>query len=281
MAGDWIKMRVDLATDPAVISIASSLDVTEFEVVGMLHHFWSWVDAQSRDGHAAGVTKKWIDRYVHRDGFSTELEKTGWLIADDTGITIPNFDRHNGASAKTRALAKDRQKNKRENSSRETSRIERDESVTREEKIREEVIPPICPPTEAKEKPAPRKTKIPTPFMLTAEMRTWASESVPGVDLKSETEKFVDYWRGEAKTKADWPATWRNWMRKAQQDHNRPPMRGVSTVNRQQQVEDANARVVREIAEREARRHGHQPFEQSGIDLGDVVAVDGEVIRVE
>lgn len=72
-----------------------------------------------------------------------------------------------------------------------------------------------------KTKPETRKTKIPTPFLLTPEMRAWAAGSVPGVDLKTETEKFVDYWRGEAKTKADWSATWRNWMRKAQQDHNR------------------------------------------------------------
>jgi len=134
MAGDWIKMRVDLATDPAVIGIAAALDCHENEVVGMLHKFWSWADAQSRDGHASGVTKKWIDRYVQRDGFSNLLEKNGWLVVDDDGITIPHFDRHNGAPAKARALAKDRQQNKREKTSRETSRSKSDESVTREER---------------------------------------------------------------------------------------------------------------------------------------------------
>jgi hypothetical protein len=140
MAGDWIKMRVDLAADPAVIGISSALDCTEFEVVGMLHHFWAWADAQSRDGHAVGVTKKWIDRYVHRDGFADQLERVGWLDVLNGGIGIPNFDRHNGASAKTRGLAANRQQNKRGKTSRETSRSERDESVTREEKRREEKI---------------------------------------------------------------------------------------------------------------------------------------------
>ena len=280
MAGDWIKMRVDLATDPAVISIASVLDVTEFEVVGMLHHFWSWADAQSRDGHASGVTKKWIDRYVHRDGFASELEKSGWLVVDDSGITIPNFDRHNGASAKTRALAKDRQQNKRVNSSREPSRNERDNSVTREEKRREEKeLPPLSPPSVESEKPKPtaaRKTKIPSPFLLTVEMRTWAAESAPGVDLKTETEKFVDYWRAEAKTKADWPATWRNWIRKAQQDHNRPGHRGTAPVNRQQQIEDQNAAVVREIYEREQRLRGEggQPAQEDIIGHGEIIHAD-------
>lgn len=142
MAGDWIKLRVDLATDPAVIRVSEALGVTEFEVVGMLHHFWSWADAQSRDGHADGVTKKWVDRYVHCEGFAEMLEHVGWLKEEDWGISIPNFDRHNGASAKARGLAKDRQKNRRDNLSRESSRCESDEGVTREEKRREEKEPP-------------------------------------------------------------------------------------------------------------------------------------------
>ena len=32
MAGDWIKMRIDIADDPAVIGMASALDITEDEV---------------------------------------------------------------------------------------------------------------------------------------------------------------------------------------------------------------------------------------------------------
>jgi hypothetical protein len=34
-------------------------------------------------------------------------------------------------------------------------------------------------------------------------------------------DKFVDYWRAKAGAAArhvDWTATWRNWMRRAQQD---------------------------------------------------------------
>lgn len=63
-----------------------------------------------------------------------------------------------------------------------------------------------------------RSTRIPEPFMVTAEMRAWAASEVPGVDVDAHTREFVDYWRGKSgkdATKADWPATWRNWMRKA------------------------------------------------------------------
>jgi hypothetical protein len=138
MAGDWIKMRVDLDKDPAVISISADLNVTECTVVGMLHRLWAWADAQSRNGHVAGVTKKWIDRYVCHDGVADALEKVGWLREENGGITFPNFDRHNGQSAKKRALEARRQREHRENKSRNTSRNERDKSVTREEKRREE-----------------------------------------------------------------------------------------------------------------------------------------------
>lgn len=141
MAGDWIKMRIGLANDPAVISIAAGLDIGEFEVVGMLHHLWSWADTQSQDGHVIGVTRKWVDRFVHRDGFAEKMQLAGWLLIDDAGIKFPNFDRHNGDSSKNRALATERKRKQRENvtlESQEMSRIGRDESVTREEKRRED-----------------------------------------------------------------------------------------------------------------------------------------------
>jgi hypothetical protein len=50
--------------------------------------------------------------------------------------------------------------------------------------------------------------------MLTNEMRSWASSRVPGVDVNTATEKFVNYWRASTKnaTKLDWTATWNNWL---------------------------------------------------------------------
>ena len=39
-----------------------------------------------------------------------------------------------------------------------------------------------------------------------------------GVDLDREFARFVDYWQGEGKPKADWDATLRNWIRRAADD---------------------------------------------------------------
>jgi hypothetical protein len=142
MAGDWIKMRTALADDPAVIAMADALDTDEFSVVGRLHHLWSWADAQSRDGHAAGVTCRWINRYVRCDQFAEAMISVNWLVSEDGGIRFPNFDRHNGETAKARGLATNRKQKQRSSvtdESHDASRSERDESVTREEKRREEL----------------------------------------------------------------------------------------------------------------------------------------------
>lgn len=113
-----------------------------------------------------------------------------------------------------------------------------------------------------------RSTKIPEPFLLTGDMRVWGVEKVPAVNIREETENFVDYWRGAGGTKVDWIATWRTWMRKAQKDAARAG--GYKPINKQQQVEEANARVVKEIIARE-----------SGLGLGEPIAIDGEVIHVD
>ncbi|MEE4662736.1 hypothetical protein V2L09_02235 [Pseudomonas alliivorans] len=91
---------------------------------------------------------------------------------------------------------------------------------------------PLNPPAAENEtqaanpKPAPepkpkRKSRLPEPFNVTGDMRKWAGERSPAVHLINETEKFVNYWRGNGGTKADWPATWRSWFLKAQEDANR------------------------------------------------------------
>lgn len=104
MAGDWIKMRTDLDEDPSVIGIALATGLEEDVVVGKLWKLWKWANQQTRDGNAVGVSEKWVDRYLRVDGFSAAMAKFGWLVVSEDGINFPNFDRHNGKSAKERAL---------------------------------------------------------------------------------------------------------------------------------------------------------------------------------
>ena len=61
-----------------------------------------------------------------------------------------------------------------------------------------------------------RGSRIPIPFAISEEMRSWAQTETPGIDVDKATAEFVDYWRGvsgQKGCKLDWPATWRNRMR--------------------------------------------------------------------
>jgi hypothetical protein len=138
MAGDWIPMRLDLDTDPAVIAVASALGLDEYGVVGRLHRLWVWANQHTTDGHARGVTSVWLDRFLCAQGFTEALQKCGWIRVTDDGICIPKFDDWNSSGAKKRLIAAKRQRKKRTAPVTKMSRSQRDKSVTREEKRREE-----------------------------------------------------------------------------------------------------------------------------------------------
>ena len=64
-----------------------------------------------------------------------------------------------------------------------------------------------------------RGTRIPDPWVVTAEMVEWVRTNTPHVDGRHENAQFVDYWTaktGRDATKVDWLATWRRWMRESE-----------------------------------------------------------------
>jgi hypothetical protein len=84
--------------------------------------------------------------------------------------------------------------------------------------------PSVVTPGAARPKAA---TRIPEDFQPTEDMKRWfVAENLHTTiaDPRAEHETFCDYWRakaGAAARKHDWPATWRNWMRKAASDASR------------------------------------------------------------
>lgn len=93
-------------------------------------------------------------------------------------------------------------------------------------------------PTNKSIKAAKRGSRIPDNFSITDDMRTWAADEVPLVDLDSKLKEFIDYWRsvpGSKGVKLDWVSTWRNAMRKQQEfavrDRPAPPKRNVRRFN--------------------------------------------------
>jgi hypothetical protein len=117
----WIKLKTDLFEDQNVLSLADFLKIPDAFVVGLLVRFWSWADKNTVDGKGIKVSDKRIDAIVGRKKFAAGLRHVGWLAGADGDLEIPNFERHNGASAKRRALGQRR-----------NERYVRDASVTDE-----------------------------------------------------------------------------------------------------------------------------------------------------
>ena len=81
-------------------------------------------------------------------------------------------------------------------------------------------LPVRTPPTWVPVVPPPARTPDDAGRPPAPETTAWAARTAPDVNIGAETERFTDYWvaaPGQRGVKTDWTATWRNWMRKAQE----------------------------------------------------------------
>jgi len=104
MAEDWIKMRCDLRDTPEVIQIGRMTKTEDRDlIVGKLHRLWSLADQQTVNGELRKLDFASIDYFLGVEGFCEALKAVGWLRETSGGSSIPNFEIHNGKSAKRRA----------------------------------------------------------------------------------------------------------------------------------------------------------------------------------
>lgn len=134
MAGDWIKMRVDLSTSPKVVRIASALRADRLRIVGGLHAVWCLFDVHSADGQLHGYTLEALDELIGFPGFASAMVSVGWLEDHGESLCTPRFDEHNGQSAKRRAMETQRKREVRK-----VSAPDADKMRSREEKRREDI----------------------------------------------------------------------------------------------------------------------------------------------
>lgn len=217
MAGDWIKMRGNLWDDPRVSKLCDLTDQSEAAIVGALYWLWAAADQHTEDGLMPGLTLRQIDRKTGVQGFGAALCQIGWLEDNPDGVRIVNFEDHNGTSAKRRCTDAQRKANARNVSASDADK-QRTESGqktpnlgAREEKRREE--------DKAEEAPSaksPAGSALPKNWILPAQWAAWAQGERPDLDPNRVADEFRDYWiakPGKEGRKADWEATWRNWVR--------------------------------------------------------------------
>lgn len=88
---------------------------------------------------------------------------------------------------------------------------------------------PVTPvPTDLSARDRKLGTRLPDDFTPSPEMFDWFRKSCPHVDGKTEHAQFCDYWHskpGKDGRHLDWVATWRRWMRTAE-ERSKPRTRG-------------------------------------------------------
>lgn len=144
-----------------------------------------------------------------------KLQEVGLLSAEPGGFAARSWHKWNRSAQEVgKFLAKDRERKAQKsgevgrNSARKTTPFQT-ESVP--QSSTEQSSTDTTPKGVVARK---RATRIPEPFIVTGDMRRWASTGAPSVDVDRSTEKFVNHWRSSTRnaTKLDWTAAWRNWL---------------------------------------------------------------------
>ncbi|CAJ0737663.1 hypothetical protein R77592_04397 [Ralstonia mannitolilytica] len=245
MAGNWIKFEVDTPEKPEVLALTVAMGWDDPDLtVGKLLRVWRWFDQHTLEGNAPGVSAALLDRIAGVTGFSTEMAKVGWLIVSDDGISLPNFDRHNGETAKSRALTAKRVAKHKANSK--GNDAGNADSVTsplpKEDKNKEEVNNPPNPPSptgdegaETKAEKKPKRERKPRTALKTflaacrangvKPVTTYAPlmEYVEGVGLPADflelawdvfCHEHMDGGANAARLQADWQRHFANYVTK-------------------------------------------------------------------
>lgn len=133
----WIKLDLFTPDKPEIYAIAAALGIADNAALGAVTRFWCWADINSVNGKIK-CTCGQVDAIARQPGLAKALSDVGWLILGDAYVTLPHFKRHNGATAKRRALAQVRNQRYRANKLKEEKkstvipRRSRDASVTQD-----------------------------------------------------------------------------------------------------------------------------------------------------
>lgn len=147
--------------------MAERLQISAEQVLGGLCRVWIWADQQSINGNALSVTENAIDRISRVSGLAGAMRAEHWINGSDGRLSLPHFDRHNGKTAKQRALTNKRVETHRKRES-------NDPSVT-----------PALP-----EKRREEKTPVPPSGAFLRFWETWPSGS-----RKKSQGKCLEVWR--------------------------------------------------------------------------------------
>lgn len=104
----WIKVEITTPDKPEIVAAARICETTEEEAFTAFFRLWAYFDANTATGFMQGLKLSDLDKRAGISGFGKAMEQVGWITEDARGISIANWNRHNGKSAKARALMEKR-----------------------------------------------------------------------------------------------------------------------------------------------------------------------------
>lgn len=145
MAGDWIKMRVNLVTHPKVMHMAeillqdhrylkwsglayglggwppdedeehnerhAALRITRYVVVTSLLRFWSYANDHAKAERIERLSQFDVDEIAGTPGFGEAVASAGWAEFDaEGGVRLPGFAEHNTSVEQRKTSGAERQK---------------------------------------------------------------------------------------------------------------------------------------------------------------------------
>lgn len=224
----WFKVDDSFPTHPKVLSISRK---DRAAAVGLWTLAGGWCAAQLTDGHLA----------VHMVGELASSKRYADLLVTarlwertDSGYVFHDWADWQPTRAQVeadRSAARDRMKRVR---SRRSSPEQTANDARTSEGVRLTPSRPdptrgstdVEPASGAPSGARPRGTRIPDDFSIDDEMRGFGRQ-LGFTDERTDaiTAAFIDYWRGisgHRGVKLDWPATWRNWIRREAERNPRP-----------------------------------------------------------
>jgi len=225
----WIESHDELPTHPKTAKLSRRLGVSKPTAVGHLHFLWWWCLTHRPDGVLYGMDADeiadaagWDDDPV---AFVDALFAAGWLDDDGEHLSVHDWWDGAGKTIKRRKFATERQRKARDTHPKQDVSHDSHADVTRDthashgadsdsDSDRDKT-------QEQDQERVSRKRATTLPDGWTPEPEPELIQTIGGeVAARRELAKFRDYWIAQPGAKArkkDWQATWRNWLRNADQ----------------------------------------------------------------
>lgn len=108
-SSNWIKVQKHTWQKGEIRQVARALNVSLGDAFLMWFRLYSAFDELTADGNIPFYRPEDADQDAGTAGAGDAFAMVRWLMFDDYGCTIANWGRHNGESAKARALKAERQ----------------------------------------------------------------------------------------------------------------------------------------------------------------------------